>query len=124
PATARGQLTNNSTVPSCILEVTSAAAVRTAAHFVSMDSGGFTVHFDTNVGGNARFFSLALAGMNMKSGTFNKSTVTTAPTFVQVAAKNAGAVSSTTQTFGAASTTGNTIVVSIEYDHATAVISS
>jgi len=62
PATARGQLTNNSAVPSCILEVTQAAAVRTQAKFVSMDSGGFTVHFDTNVGGNARFFSLALAG--------------------------------------------------------------
>ncbi|HMC68421.1 MAG TPA: hypothetical protein VKJ07_04635, partial [Mycobacteriales bacterium] len=60
----------------------------------------------------------------MKSGTFNKSTVTTAPTFVQVAAKNAGTVASTTQAFGAASTTGNTIVVTIEYDHATATISS
>jgi hypothetical protein len=123
-ATSRGQLTNASAQPACILEVTQTQTVQMQAHFVSMDADGFTVHFDTNTNGQAHVFSLALAGMNIKPGVFAKSTSPATPAFVQQAAQLVGAVASTTQTFGAPSTTGNLIVVTVEYDSPTATISS
>jgi hypothetical protein len=123
-ATSRGQLTNASAQPACILELTQTQTVQTQAHFVSMDADGFTVHFDANTNGPSHIFSLALAGMNIKPGVFNKSTSAATPAFVQQAANNFASTASAAQTFGAVSTTGNLIVVSVGYDSPAATISS
>jgi hypothetical protein len=82
---------------------------------------GFDANFITNADGAVHIFTLALAGLNFRAGSFNKLTsAVTTPALVpgQVAAKNAGAVATTApaQAFPANSTTGNLIVVNISYD--------
>jgi len=63
---------------STIYTTTDAPAVNITkeATFVSMDSGGFTVNFTANStsANQTQIFSLALAGLRAKAGSFNKST--------------------------------------------------
>jgi hypothetical protein len=68
-ATARAQRTD-----ACIEETSFSAVEQMRAQFVSMDVDGFTVNFTLNNDGPNRIFSLALAGLNVHAGSFNKST--------------------------------------------------
>ena len=107
----------------CIQEITNAGASLTRASWVSMNADGFTVSYSAN-GAQNKMYSLAIAGLNLQAGTFNKTAGPATPTFVQQAAKSVGVVASTTQAFPGVSTTGNLIVVTVQYDSATATVSS
>ena len=106
----------------CIQELTTAGGNQTRASWVSMDANGFTVNYSTN-GAQNKMYSLALAGLNLHVGSFNKSAGPATPTFVQQASKNAGAVSTATQAFPGVSTTGNLIVVTVTHAGTAAVTS-
>ncbi len=67
--TQRGQRTD-----STIFAFDSGLAVTKQASWVSMDTDGFTVNFSTANARTTQAFSLALKGVNVKPGSFNKST--------------------------------------------------
>jgi len=67
--TQRGQLTN-----SCVFAFDNALGVTKQASWVSMDTDGFTVNFSTANAKTTQAFSIALKGVNVKPGSFNKST--------------------------------------------------
>jgi hypothetical protein len=71
--TQRGQRTDAS-----IFSFNQGLVVQKEASWVSMDADGFTMSFSTAGAGAARVFSLALKGVNVKPGSFNK-TVAAAP---------------------------------------------
>jgi hypothetical protein len=76
--TARDQRTD-----SCILETSAAQVEQMRASCTSMDATGFTVNFSQNNDGANHIFSLALAGLNLQAGSFNKSTTAAPPSFTQ-----------------------------------------
>jgi len=67
--TQRGQQTD-----ACIYAFSAALSVTKEASFVSMDSDGFTVNFSTANASDSRMLSLAMTGLNVKVGSFSKST--------------------------------------------------
>ncbi len=67
--TQRGQRTD-----SAVFAFDASLAVQKKASWVSMDGDGFTVNFSTASAAAARVFSLALKGVNVKPGSFNKAT--------------------------------------------------
>lgn len=67
--TAGGQRTD-----SAILSTSAAASFTSRATFTSMDADGFTLNFATNTAGTRDIYSLALKGLQVKAGTYNKST--------------------------------------------------
>lgn len=78
---SRTQVTN-----ACILNVatmsspTGGNTITDVASFVSMDSGGFTVDWTTDSGNDYYYYSLALAGTNIKVGAWAKTGQTSAIT--------------------------------------------
>ncbi len=76
--TQRGQQTD-----ACIYSMNESLVVQKKASFVSMDADGFTLNFTTANSNATQTFSLALAGVSAKAGSFNKST-SAAPASQQV----------------------------------------
>ena len=58
----------------CIYAMDKSLTVTKEASWVSMDSSGFTVNFGTANSSASQAFSLALKGLNVKPGSFSKST--------------------------------------------------
>src|SRR5262249_47194519 len=120
--TQRGQQTD-----ACLYGFGAGLVVSKKASFVSMDADGFTVNFttaDTNAG---QVVSLALKGVAAKAGSFLKSTtVPPASAFVQGKENRSTAnLTSLTATFTTPSTTGNLVVVTVDFGGlAGAVVSS
>jgi hypothetical protein len=68
--TQRGQQTD-----AALFSFSNALAVTKKASYVSMDADGFTINYSTALAANAgQVISLALNGLNVKAGNFNKST--------------------------------------------------
>ena len=118
--TQHGQQTNG-----CLYAFNNALAVQKKASFVSMDVDGFTVNFTNATSAlQGQVISLALKGVRAKAGSFLKSTSTSLPAYVQSTSLSVGGVASLSMPFSAASTSGDLIVVSFNFDNQARTVTS
>ena len=118
--TQRGQQTNG-----CLYDLDSALTVQKKASFVSMDADGFTVNFTNATSALAgQVISLALKGVPSKAGSFLKSSTSSSPSYVQSRSLSVGGVATLAMSFPAASTSGDLVVVSFDFNNQSRTVTS
>ena len=112
--TQRGQVTD-----AAIYSIDAALGVTKKASFVTMTATGFTMNFSTSDANQGQVISLALKGINGKAGNFTKNTLI--PAFVQVNQRKVSGTPTNAVVLPAASTSGNLIVATLDYDGAATI---